>query len=58
MNSRISKGVIANFVATIVLSAMMILKSKMGLMPHVNAIKMLATMAHGILPLDYEVERT
>ncbi len=37
-------GLIAGFIATVVLSAIMILKSIMGVMPDVNAIKMMAGM--------------
>lgn len=37
-------GLIAGLVATIVLSALMILKAAMGLMPQVNAIRMLTHM--------------
>jgi hypothetical protein len=47
--NHILKSMIAGFVATIVLSVLMILKMKMGLMPELNAIKMMTTMAHGML---------
>lgn len=40
----IKAGVIAGFVATVVLSILMVAKAKMGLMPDLNAIKMLAGM--------------
>jgi len=40
----IKAGVISGFVATIVLSIVMIAKAKMGVMPELNAIKMLAGM--------------
>ncbi len=43
------KSMIAGFIATVVLSIFMVLKMKMGLMPELNAIKMLTTMAHGML---------
>lgn len=46
MNLNIPKAILAGFVATIVLSALMILKAKMGLMPDLNVIKMLAHMMH------------
>ncbi len=45
----ISKSIIAGFVATIVLSVLMVMKMKMGLMPELNAIKMMTTMAHGMM---------
>jgi len=44
--NRYAAGVIAGFVATLVLSAMMIAKATMGLMPDLNVIAMLTTMAH------------
>jgi hypothetical protein len=40
----IKEGVISGFVATIVLSILMLVKTAMGVMPDLNAIKMLATM--------------
>jgi len=40
----IKAGVISGFVATVVLSILMIAKAKMGVMPDLNAIKMLAGM--------------
>ena len=49
MNHRIAKGILAGFVATVALSAMMVLKAKMGMLPQMNAIKMLSTMAHGFM---------
>lgn len=42
--SNIVKGIVAGFVATIVLSALMIMKAMMGLMPGLNVIAMLAKM--------------
>lgn len=48
MNSTI-KAVIAGFIATVVLSAIMVMKSVMGIMPAMNAIAMLTHMAHGML---------
>jgi len=59
MNHRIAKGILAGFVATVALSAMMVLKAKMGMLPQVNAIKMLSTMAHGFTgtPLTPVVRR-
>lgn len=41
------KGIIAGLVATIVLSVLMIMKEKMGLMPDVNVIAMLASKMGG-----------
>ncbi len=40
----IKAGLISGFVATVVLSIVMIAKAKMGVMPELNAIKMLAGM--------------
>jgi len=42
----IKAGLISGFVATIVLSILMVMKAKMGVMPDLNAIKMLAGMMH------------
>ena len=42
--NKIASSVIAGLVATIVLSAMMIVKGKMGVMPELNIISMLAGM--------------
>jgi len=42
--NKIFNGVIAGFVATIILSAMMIVKGKMGVMPDLDIIAMLAKM--------------
>jgi len=44
----IGKSMIAGFVATVVLSALMIMKMMMGLMPDLNAIKMMTVMAHNM----------
>jgi hypothetical protein len=46
MEAHIGKGIIAGFVATAVLSALMVIKGMMGMMPDLNAIKMLTGMAH------------
>jgi len=43
------KSMIAGFVATVVLSVFMVIKMKMGVMPDLNVIKMMTTMAHGML---------
>ncbi len=40
----IKAGLISGFVATIALSIIMLVKAKMGVMPELNAIKMLASM--------------
>lgn len=40
----IKAGIISGFIATVVLSILMIAKAKMGIMPDLNAIKMLAGM--------------
>ena len=45
--NKLLKGVIAGLVATIVLSVLMIMKGKMGLMPDVNVIAMLASKMGG-----------
>lgn len=37
-------GIVAGFAATVVLSALMLMKSAMGMMPEVNAIQMLTKM--------------
>lgn len=48
MNSpNVLKGVVAGFVATIVLSALMVMKSMMGLMPQLDVITMLTKMLGG-----------
>ncbi len=44
MMNNIVKGVVAGLVATIVLSALMVLKEMMGLMPELNVVAMLAGM--------------
>lgn len=42
--NNIVKGVIAGFVATVVLSLLMVMKSAMGLMPELDVISMLSAM--------------
>ena len=49
----IKAGIISGFVATIVLSVLMILKAKMGVMPELNAIKMLAGMMDAPLVMGW-----
>ena len=46
MKTRIGKGIIAGFAATVVLSALMVMKGMMGMMPDLNAIRMLAARPH------------
>lgn len=43
--SNVSKGIIAGLVATVVLSMIMVAKGMMGLMPGLNVIAMLSSMA-------------
>jgi len=45
------KGVIAGLAATVVLSAIMVMKQMMGLMPELNAIAMMTKMAGAGTPL-------
>ena len=49
METHIGKGIIAGFAATVVLSALMVMKAMMGMMPDMNAIKMLTGMAHHLV---------
>lgn len=49
MNANIGRGIVAGLLATIALSILMVLKAAMGMMPAMNAIKMLTTMSNGIL---------
>jgi len=44
-------GIVAGFVATVVLSVLMLLKAAAGMMPEMNAIRMLSQMANGYLGL-------
>jgi len=48
---RIKNGIIAGFVATIVLSVIMIIKASMGLMPQLDVIHMLTQMMHSRMGL-------
>ena len=50
MNTYI-RAMIAGFVATVVLSALMLIKSMMGVMPELNLATMLAGMAHDMMGL-------
>ncbi len=49
----IKAGLISGFVATVVLSILMIAKAKMGVMPELNAIKMLADMMSASLVMGW-----
>jgi len=49
----IKAGLISGFIATLVLSLIMVMKAKMGLMPELNAIKMLAGMMHAPLIMGW-----
>ncbi len=49
MNNRYLRAMVAGFVATIVLSILMLIKGAMGMLPQMNVIHMLAHMAHGML---------
>lgn len=40
------RGIIAGFIATVVLTVLMLMKEMMGLMPELNVISMLSTMAN------------
>src|SRR6516164_10439310 len=46
----IGRGIVAGFVATLVLSAMMLMKQSMGLMPELDPIAMIADMAGASSP--------
>lgn len=46
MKNPIAKSIYAGFIATFALSVLMVIKAKMGMLPNMNAIKMLASMAH------------
>jgi len=46
--AKISKGIIAGLVATVVLSMIMVAKAMMGLMPELNVIAMLSSMMHTV----------
>lgn len=45
------RAMIAGFVATVVLSLLMLMKSMMGLMPELDVVRMLTGMAHGMMDL-------
>jgi len=46
----IGRGIVAGFVATVVLSAMMLMKQSMGLMPELDPIGMISAMAGASSP--------
>ena len=50
-STNLGKGIAAGFVATIVLSAVMLIKQAMGLMPQLNPIEMITQMAGAGTPL-------
>lgn len=47
--NKIGQGMVAGFIATIVLSALMLLKSGMGMLPQLNAIQMQTQMLNNFL---------
>ena len=49
--TNILKGVVAGFAATVVLSALMVMKSLMGLMPELNTVAMLTNMMGASSPV-------
>lgn len=49
----IKAGLISGFIATVVLSLIMMVKTKMGVMPDLNAVKMLADMMHAPLIMGW-----
>ena len=51
--SNIIKGMVAGFVATVVLSALMVMKSMMGLMPELDVIAMLSKMMGASLAIGW-----
>ena len=51
--SNIMRGFVAGFVATLVLSALMLMKSAMGLMPELDVVAMLAGMMGGALAVGW-----
>src|SRR5215467_4085126 len=46
----IARGIIAGFVATVVLSAIMLMKQSMGLMPELDPVAMIGSMAGASSP--------
>lgn len=47
--SRFQRSIVAAFIATVVLSGMMVVKSMIGMLPAMNAIAMLTHMAHQMM---------
>lgn len=45
----IGKGIVAGFIATVVLSILMLMKSAMGMLPALNAIQMQTQMLHSFM---------
>ncbi|MGB8926383.1 MAG: DUF6789 family protein [Pantoea agglomerans] len=50
--NRYLKSMAAGFIATIVLSALMVMKSSMGIMPELNPVVMLSGMAHSMMGIS------
>lgn len=50
-STNLGKGIVAGFLATIVLSAIMLMKQAMGVMPQLNPIEMITHMAGASTPL-------
>ncbi|BCU50957.1 TPA: hypothetical protein RH039_005123 [Escherichia coli] len=50
--NRYLKSMAAGFIATIVLSALMVMKSSMGIMPELNPVGMLSGMAHSMMGIS------
>ena len=44
------KGMVADFIATLVLSVLMLVKQRMGLVPQLNPFEILTKMAGGSMP--------
>lgn len=53
--TNILAGMIAGFVATVVLSMMMLMKKAMGLMPRLDMIGMLSRVTHTPRPVDWVI---
>lgn len=49
--SRLGRGILAGFVATVVLSVFMVMKQMMGMMPQMDVIRMLTAMIGASSPL-------
>jgi hypothetical protein len=51
MGANVLKGMVAGFVATVVLSGLMVMKTMMGVMPELDVISMLTTMMGASSPI-------